>query len=727
VKSPRSARSLIVSWLGRLGPLGPQANGQRAAVVWLLCASLLVVYSVVPDGEEPRAAETEPARRSTLTQADGEPRALSILEIAPGEPAAGSVITVSYDALDQETRPELRLNKQPLRVLASRTGSLLAQLPDDLPYGAVKLRLVQGDERSKPYELHIKPFNWQKLLRNACGGLALLMMGVGVLRRGVRGVLSVANAQRVAALTRSRWLLLAGGAVLGAGMQSTTAAAGLLAGAVGSRVLSVTAAASLFLGAQLGTALAPWLFGSITEPRSGLMAIAVGGLALILSLDRRGRSVAQLVLGAGLVAYGVQVLRPGFEPFASSPLLLAALDRIAPDGVLGAVVTVLLGTLLVALLQGPAPVLALALGIAQTTGHENLRTTLFMLSGTGLGAALGALLILPGGAQSRRLFALSLLAGLCNTLLALATIDGFAYVTSHWASLAPHTGLQWGKHTLPDVSWQIAVAFALSQLFAAWLLVPLLPRLERLSLAVRAFWRQRREPVSHAADPLAALRGSLLGVLAAQQRALPSMFELAATGARSSGVSAELALKQSYEALLALLSGHVATRTQGAAGATLARFALSSMQLQRALENALRTAEELTESRLAGSGSNNALVEDAAQLRPMHELLCEGLSQLSQQLRDGTTCDADDARGREIEMNRLEARTRGATLARFRSAAQLGESLPLLALSDAYEVAGNQLFRMAEVLEQRESSHAQDLGHIADDSDARGLLHARDL
>lgn len=695
-------------------------------VVWLLCASLLAVYSLVPEGEE----SVELAHHVRGLQADGEPRPLTILEIAPGEPAAGSVITVSFDAAEPEPPPELRLGKQALRVLAVRPGSLVAQLPDDLPDGAARLRLVQGAERSKAYELHIKPFNWQKLLRNACGGLALLMMGVAVLARGVRGVLSVANAQQVAALTRSRWLLLVVGAVLGACMQSTTAAAGLLAGAVGSRVLPIAAGASLFLGAQLGTALAPWIFGSITEPRSGLMAIAIGVLALLLSLDRRGRSVAQMLIGAGLVAFGVQVLRPGFEPFASNPLLLTMLDRIAPEGVLGGILTALLGALLVAVLQGPAPVLALALGIAETTGHENLRTTLIMLAGTGLGAGVGALLILPGGTQSRRLAGVSLLAGLCNTIIALLTVDGFAWLAARWASLAPHAGLRWGKHLLPDLSWQIALAFALSQLLAAWLILPLLPLLERKSAALRDYLQRRRSPLRTSKDPLAAIRGSLMGALEAQRGALPSIFELAATGARSHGVSAELVLKQSHQQLLELLSGPIATLKPSAAGMTLGRLALSAMQLQRSLENMLRTAEQLTESRLAGSDMAAGLVtlqppaaNDEATLRPMHELLSEGLSQLVQQLRDESACDADDARGREIEMNRLEARTRGAMLARMSSALLASESLPLLALSDAYEVAGNQLFRMAEVLERSES-HA--LENVTDGEDARVLLQAHD-
>ena len=52
----------------------------------------------------------------------------------------------------------------------------------------------------------------------------------------------------------------------------------------------------------------------------------------------------------------------------------------------------LLGAGLVAALQGPAPVLVLMLAVAHTTGHRDLRTMLAMLAGSGLGAALSALL-----------------------------------------------------------------------------------------------------------------------------------------------------------------------------------------------------------------------------------------------------------------------------------------------------------------------------------------------
>jgi len=664
----------------------------RALLVWLLCAGLAALYLCLPEGDDPATL-----LRSKPSGAATEQR-LSILAVSPNDPVPGSLLAIEYAQGEATGTPEVWMGKTQLRVLAQRPGSLVAQLPDEPARGTVKLRLVKGGERSKTHELQIKPINWQKLLRNAAGGLALLMLGVQVLARGARAVLSVANAQRMAAWTRSRPLMLGAGALLGASIQSTTLAAGLLAGAAGSRVLSVPAAACLFVGAQLGAALAPWWLGSITEPRSGLIAIALAGLALGLLRDRRDRAVARLLLGAGLVAFGVQVLRPGIEPFASHPLLLDSLDRLSPDGAWGDAATALLGALLVAVFQGPSPVLALALGVAETTGHANLRTTLVLLAGSGLGASLGALVAWAVGTRCRRLAQVSLLAGACSSLVALVGLDACAWLAARLSELVPHVGLRLGKHVLPDASWHISVAFGLSQLLAASVVVPLLPHLPRALNALL-----RRLPPAGARAEMPVVSG-LSATLEAQARALPEIFELAVHGVRARGRAAELALRTAREGLLELLSGPIASLPKHESTATLARFALASVQLSRALEDALRAAEHLTESRIVESdrdgGAQPLPVCSEQSLREMHRLLGEGIESLRQQLAHRSRVDADDSRAREIEMNHLEAEARRTLLDSMKAGRPLPESLELLALSNAYEIAGNQLFRMAGILEQ---------------------------
>jgi hypothetical protein len=470
---------------------------QRLGPQWLLAVLLGVVYVCLPENDEPAPARAHQAE-------DGaDPQRLRIVDVSPNDPAAGSVIVIKTRGGSSSATAHAWLAHTDLRVLARRPDTLVARLPSELGLGMAKLRVTSAGEHSKPYELQIKPPNWRKPFRNLCGGLALLVLGVQGLARAARGVLGIAHARRVSGLLGSRIAAVSFGFGLGASMQSTTAAAGLLAGAAGSRVLSIAVAAALFVGAQLGAAVAPLLFESVTEPRWGLVAIAAGALALGLSRDRRGKALAGLVLGAGMVMYGVQVLRPGFEPFASNPTLLALLDRLAPEGVLGTLATMGVGALLVAVFQGPAPVLALALGVAETTGHQNLRTTLVMLSGAGLGAGLGALLTMPSGVAARRLAELNLVAGACNSAFALATIDVFDRLAAQLLG-AEQPGIRWGKHLLPHGSWQIALAFALSQLTAATLLVPLLPRLARRLARWHAAKREPAPASAKLASPLSA-------------------------------------------------------------------------------------------------------------------------------------------------------------------------------------------------------------------------------
>ncbi|HEX4352718.1 MAG TPA: hypothetical protein VHZ95_07395, partial [Polyangiales bacterium] len=58
----------------------------------------------------------------------------------------------------------------------------------------------------------------------------------------------------------------------------------------------------------------------------------------------------------------------------------------------------------------------------------------------------------------------------------------------------------------------------------------------------------------------------------------------------------------------------------------------------------------------------------------------------------------DETRTREIQMNATESRTRDALLHELREPDAMRRNLTLIELIDAYETAGNQLYRLAETL-----------------------------
>ncbi len=133
----------------------------------------------------------------------------------------------------------------------------------------------------------------------------------------------------------------------------------------------------------------------------------------------------------------------------------------------------------------------------------------------------------------------------------------------------------------------------------------------------------------------------------------------------------------------------------------LGKLAFATLQVQRSLETVRKQAEHLTDSRMAASGGRDRVsplpAEDEATLRDMHGLLSDGLALVVAALAGGAPIDLDGARAREIQMNALEARARAALLV---AGGGTRKDLGVLELADAYETAGNQLYRLAEAAAQ---------------------------
>lgn len=664
---------------------------------WLLTALFIGVYFALPDGDEAIPFAITPA--DTVEPGSGG-RQIEIVEVSPARPSPGRAVTISYIGPD-DAPVHAFVGKVDLQILARSRGALVARVPESLSPGRVKLRLVAGAERSKAFVLSLRAPNWQKPFRHLIGGFALLIFGIGVLARGTREAVGFASAHTFARLAGRGPSVLGLGGVLGAVAQSTTAAAGILSGLVASNLLAVGPAAIAFLGAQFGAAAAPLATG-LLDTREGLIAIAVGVLWLTLAQDRRSRALARIVLGAGLMAFGLQTFRPGFEALLQDATLLEFLSKLRADGVLHSALCAVLGAFLVALLQGPAPVIVLVILIAQTTAQWDLNTALSLLAGSGLGASLGALVTMPVSRRGRQLAVMNLLLGLASTVIAVLTINVWSHIADWIVPGVPHE-VDWSRRgAQPNLAPHLGVAFVLSQIGAALALLPAAFPLAR--------WLDKRftpavhRTIAQVGDPVGVARAALMDVLRAQLDALAPVRELVSAGSRSRGRLAEHGLAEGHAALDELLSVAVPVLPDTPDGRAIARAAFTSMQLQRGLEGVHRQAERLVDSRIANSTAGAdvlALSEgDAAVLTQMHALLSEGLEALLTLLRERGGLDLDSVRAREIQMNALEARARNQLLEGGREPGGVGSHLRVLELVDAYEGSGNQLYRLAEALEE---------------------------
>ena len=206
----------------------------RLATLWIVTALLVGAYLALPSGDEGLPAEAAAGGADA-----GEPHKLEIVNVSPAETPPGTTVIIRYRGAEDGAELGAFAGKAALEVVARRPGSMVARLPADMAYGRAKLRIADGDQRSKPYDLRIKAQNWRKPFRGLVGGLALLAFGIAVLARGLRETVGIGSARRLASLARNAPAALGFGTVAGAIVQSTTAAAGLLVGLVTSSVIAV--------------------------------------------------------------------------------------------------------------------------------------------------------------------------------------------------------------------------------------------------------------------------------------------------------------------------------------------------------------------------------------------------------------------------------------------------------------------------------------------------------
>jgi Na+/phosphate symporter len=631
----------------------------RQALAWLLVLGIVLVYALLPDNGPSQEGGLD--KRGTRDSEDSgeEHERLEILAVSPHDPYAGGTLSVTHSPLRGTV--EVFAGKLPLTILASQGERLLVALPADLPLGDAKIRVASasGAEprlRSKPFHIRVRAPSYRKLFRSLIGGVALVVLGIFFLSRGVRAATSRKAAQLLSGASKRRGLLFGLGVLLGGLAQTTTGAIGLLSGLVSSRVLGVTPAAIACLSVPLGAGLAPLLVTGLVEPREGLLIVAIGVIWLLFGRGRRLEALASLLLGTGLVAYGMQVFRPALEPFLSDATVWSLVHDLRAESLRDVLFCAGLGALAVAVMHGPGPLVVLLLSVSQATHHGDLRTLLALLAGTSAGAALAGVITAPAGPDARRLAKAHLLLGLGASLLAALTVDVWVFVTEallgrldlpmHWTQRAP----------VSELGLSLFVGFSFSQVACAFALSFAVPRLTGELVKKLAVDSRARVALS-----LQPLRETLDRVLGAQSSGLDKVHALAVSGERRRGQEAEHALSEARRDLDFLLGGPLREATGRAA---LGGVAFSVLQLGNALDHLLARTEKMIDAQIVDASRTEpaARSDEQSLLERLHGLLSEGLHAVRSSLSQGKPLDLDAARSREIEMNRIEASARSLLL-----------------------------------------------------------------
>jgi Na+/phosphate symporter len=615
---------------------------------------------------------------------DVEAGKLSIATAKPLELSPGAAVVVSIDGAQPGQGPlKVEVAKTAAEVLYRDGERLVVRVPPALPFGQAKLRVLQGERKSKPWVLTLRPLPRSDILRNVIGGLALFVLGLRTVGRSLRAYAGRRIRGALSTLTRGFVRPAALGAFTGFLTQSTTSAAGLLAGLLAARMLQLRAAVIVLIGTQLGASAAAVLL-PLLATREALWVVTIGVLWVLLAESRVSSALGSVVVGAGLLFLGLGVLQSGFAPLVSDPQILPYLSHFRSGSLASLSACLGAGALLTALLQGPSPVFTLMISLAQISGVVGLREALATLAGVSLGALVStATAAWPFGPEARKLVPAHAVLAFAMTLTALLGLPLWTHLSEVLVARNPAQAGFGPNVLVPGMSLYLGAGFLALELAAASVAFLLLP------LALRVAER-RPDPSPRVASLHAG--NSLASALSLCRSALAGLREITTTADRGPAAETERALREAASTLQGLLE----RTTEVSDTQQLRAAAIACFHLTDAISATLRIAEKAPEQGLLPTGDGERALER------IHAIVDDALGMLIDSLAAQVAPSLTRAQAREIELNALETETRHKLFDNGQSSEDLRTRMWSSELCAAYEAVGNQLYRITSALGARD-------------------------
>ncbi len=281
------------------------------------------------------------------------------------------------------------------------------------------------------------------LFEGALGGIGLFLLGMRIMSDGIRTVADDRIRSVFSAVTSNRFYSILFGVFLALSLNSPSAAVIFSIGLVNGGLLNVFQTLNVFAGVLIGATLSLYLpvvpYGLVDTP-----LIFVGVLLRFFARSRRLGNTGNLLLGAGLLFFGLSLLEGSFSPSDTHPFYGAFHGAFfhAPFPAL------LFGSIVSCFVQSTVSLTSVVSSLLNSH-HMGPETAGIMTLGGVVGvAAMGCLASIAGISVSRRVAALFLIINLLVILpLVLVASPLFRLLCNHAQTLSAispmrHTQLQ---------------------------------------------------------------------------------------------------------------------------------------------------------------------------------------------------------------------------------------------------------------------------------------------
>ena len=278
------------------------------------------------------------------------------------------------------------------------------------------------------------------IIFQSLGGLGLFLFGMKIMSEGLQKVAGNKMRQILAMVSNNRFVGCGVGALVTSIVQSSSATTVMLVSFVDAGLMTFVQAIGVILGANIGTTITAQLIAfKITA--YALPAIAAGVLLKFFVGRRKWIYVGDVLLGFGLVFFGLATMKAGFAPLKGHPTFIAFFTKFNADNVGSIILCIMVGSALTMILQSSSATVGITMALA-SQGLLNFEACVALILGDNIGTTITAELASIGASinahQTARAHTLFNVVGVINIVIFFPLfLKLIVWVTSTFMDIGP--------------------------------------------------------------------------------------------------------------------------------------------------------------------------------------------------------------------------------------------------------------------------------------------------
>jgi len=228
------------------------------------------------------------------------------------------------------------------------------------------------------------------IILNVIGGLGIFLYGMEHMANAMQKVAGDKLKNVIAIVTKNRFLGVLVGIIITILVQSSSVTTVMVIGFVNASLMNLTQALGVILGANIGTTAVGWLL-ILKVGKYGLPLAGIGAIIGMFAKTEKGKEKSKLMMGIGLIFFGMELMKNGFEPLRAMPEFVAMFQRFHVTGIGSAFLVAMVGAFLTAIVQASAATLGITIMLA-SQGLIDAQTGVAIVMGLNVGTTITAFL-----------------------------------------------------------------------------------------------------------------------------------------------------------------------------------------------------------------------------------------------------------------------------------------------------------------------------------------------